>query len=294
LSVIVKSKPSIADYIEVLKPKETSLLVFIGVCSALVAASSVHGSFPVSDFIICFLAILLGSAGANGLTNYLDRDVDSRMRRTCNRALAARRIYPANKALPLIIGLISAGLVLSWILSPICFAIGLIGVVSSGILRKTVACTFLGIVAGSAPILIGWYAMTKHLEFNVLPLLYFCMIAFWTPLHVWTLMMSYRQDYEHAGLHYFPLCWKDKQVIVLLTVLSFTLSAIALAVYFVTNIFGWIYGTVALILSIIMISANARLLLSPTSQNAWKVYRLSAFPYLGIIFATMALDAWLV
>jgi protoheme IX farnesyltransferase len=294
LSVIVKSKPAITDYIEVLKPKETSLLVFIGVCSSLVAASSVHGSFPVSDFIICFIAILLGSAGANGLTNYLDRDVDSRMRRTCNRALAARRIYPANKALPLIIGLISAGLILSWILSPICFAIGLIGVISSGIFRKTIACTFLGIVAGSAPILIGWYAIMKQPEFNLLPLLYFCMIALWTPLHVWTLMMSYRQDYERAGLHYFPLFWKDKQVIVLLAILSFALSAIALAIYFVTNMFSWIFGAVALVLSIIMIIANIRLLLYPTSQNAWRVYRLSAFPYLGIIFATMALDVWLV
>jgi hypothetical protein len=42
-----------------------------------------------------------------------------------------------------------------------------------------------------------------------------------------------------------------------------------------------------------MIYANARLLFSMTSVAAWRVYKLSAFPYLGIIFLTMGMDIWL-
>jgi protoheme IX farnesyltransferase len=293
LSVVTKSKTGILDYLDVLKPKETSLLLFIGACSSIIAAAFTGGLFPVNDFIIAAIAILCGSAGANGLTNYLDRDVDARMKRTCGRALASKRIFPAEKALPLIIALIVIGLVLAWFLSPVCFFIGLVGIVSSGIWRKTISCTFLGIIAGSAPVLIGWYAITKQPVIDVLPVLFVLMIAFWTPLHVWTLMIANRRDYENAGLHYFPLSWQDKDVIRILAVLSLALAAVALMIYFLSGKFHWLYLAVSSLLSLAMVVASVRLLFNPVSKNAWTVYKLSAFPYLGIIFTIMAVDAWI-
>ena len=78
----------IIDYITVLKPRETVLLTFIGVCSAIIAG---QGSAPLDVLLLALAAIAMGSAGANGLTNYLDRDVDARMRRTHLRALPAER-----------------------------------------------------------------------------------------------------------------------------------------------------------------------------------------------------------
>lgn len=293
MSVALKSRPSFADYIFVLKPRETSLLVFIGACSAIIAAASSLNSLPVNDFILALIAVALGSAGANGLTNYLDREVDVKMKRTCNRVLPSKKIEPAQKILPLIILLLVIGLLLAWILSPICFFIGLVGIIASGVWRKTISCTFFGIVAGSAPVLIGWYAITKQPVMDVMPVLFFCLIAIWTPIHVWTLMMANRSDYERAGLHYFPLSWKDKDVIKILAVLSLALYLVALSIYFLTGRFHWPYLIAASILSLIMIYANVRLLFSPTSKNAWVVYKLSAFPYLGIIFTVMAIDSWL-
>jgi len=283
----------ILDYINVLKPKETSLLVFIGACSAIVAAAAAGSAFPVNTFILTVIAITCGSAGANGLTNYLDRDVDAKMARTCGRALPAGRIKPSWKALPLITILILAGLVLAWLLSPLCFAIGLTGMLASGILRKTVSCTYFGIIAGSSPVLIGWYAVSQQPVIGVMPVLFFCLIAAWTPLHVWTLMLANRSDYENAGLHYFPLSQPDKNVIQLLAMLSASLSAVSLLIYFLSGILHWLYMVVAVLLSLLIVYASIRLLLAPTSRNAWMVYKLSAFPYLGIIFAVMAVDAWL-
>jgi protoheme IX farnesyltransferase len=280
------------DYFNVLKPKETGLLVFIGACSAIVAAAAAGGTFPINTFILTVIAITFGSAGANGLTNYLDRDVDSRMARTCKRSLPAGRIKPPWKALPLVAVLIVAGLVLAWLLSPLCFAIGLVGILVSGILRKTVTCTYFGIIAGSAPVLIGWYAISQQPVIAVMPVLFFCLIAAWTPLHVWTLMLANRSDYENAGLHYFPLSWPDKNVIKLLAVLSAALSAVSLLIYFLSGILHWLYLAVAVLLSIIVVCASIRLLLAPTSRNAWMVYKLSAFPYLGIIFLVMVIDSW--
>jgi len=281
------------DYPNVLKPRETSLLVFIGACSAIVSAAAVGGVFPVGVFILTVIAITCGSAGANGLTNYLDRDVDAKMARTRGRALPAGRIKPPWKVLPIIAALIVAGLVLAWLLSPLCFAIGLVGILASGILRKTVSCTYFGIIAGSSPVLIGWYAISQQPVIGVMPVLFFCLIAAWTPLHVWTLMLANRADYENAGLHYFPLSWPDRNVIKLLAVLAAALSVVSLLIYFLSGILHWLYLAVAVLLSLLMVYASIRLLLAPTSRNAWTVYKLSAFPYLGIIFTVMAVDAWL-
>jgi protoheme IX farnesyltransferase len=293
LSNITRPHSSIVDYINVLKPKETSLLVYIGTCTALVAAAITQISFPIPAFILTVIAITLGSAGANGLTNYLDRDVDARMKRTCNRALPSGRIDPPGKALPLVIGCILAGLVLAWFLSPVCFVIGLVGILASGIWRKTVTCTYFGIIAGSAPVLIGWYAISGHAAVDILPLLFFCLIAVWTPLHVWTLMLANRKDYEEAGLHYFPLNWKESNVIRVLAILSVVLSCIAMLIYFLSGRFHWIYLAASSVLSLLMIAASLRLLVSPTSQNSWSVYKFTAFPYLGIIFTAMVMDLWL-
>ncbi|MDP2916597.1 MAG: UbiA family prenyltransferase, partial [Dehalococcoidia bacterium] len=110
------STRAVWNYIEVLKPRETALLVFIGVVTAVVAGG---GVLPVSRLILTLAAILCASAGANGLTNYLDRELDARMTRTRNRALPSKRIYPPEKVLPLTIGLSLAGLALAWRLHPI-------------------------------------------------------------------------------------------------------------------------------------------------------------------------------
>lgn len=281
-----------SDYLNVLKPKETGLLVFIGACSALVASAAMGGPFPVGTFILTLVAITCGSAGANGLTNYLDRDVDALMSRTCKRALPSGRIKPPWRVLPMIAVLIVAGLILAWILSPVCFFIGLVGVLASGILRKTVSCTYFGIIAGSSPVLIGWYAVSQPPAVTAMPVLFFCLIAVWTPLHVWTLMLANRSDYEGAGLHYFPLSWPDRRVIALLAVLSLALSAFSVLIYFLSGFLYWLYLSVAVLMSLLMVSASIRLLVAPNSRNAWMVYKLSAFPYLGIIFLIMVVDSW--
>ena len=278
---------SFLDYITILKPVETSLLAFIGIFSLIVAAG---GYPPVNVLVLALIALILGSAGSNGLTNYLDREVDARMSRTSNRALPSKRIYPPQKALPLIIGLIVVGLVLAWILHPFCFLFGLIGVIASSVWRKAISCTFLGIVAGCSPVLIGWFAISP--AFSPTILLLCGLVAIWTPIHVWTVMIANREDYLDADLHYFPLNWPVKDVVKILFGLSILLYLISILLYIAAD-FHLLYLIVANILGILMICANARLVFSMTSTAAWQVYKLSAFPYLGIIFLTMGMDIWL-
>jgi protoheme IX farnesyltransferase len=287
VNVAVRTQPAILNYVFALKPRETSLLVFIGMCSAIVAAA---GTPDIGRLALVTLALFLGSAGCNGLTNYLDRDVDARMRRTCSRVLPSKKIYPAYKVLPLIISLIISALVLAWFLHPLCFAFGAIGVVASGIWRKTITCTFFGIIASCSPVLIGWFAIKPTFDIHIILLC--ALIAVWIPIHVWSVMVASRTDYENAGLKYFPLNWSDKSVVRTLIGMSVILFAISIAMYLLTELSA-LYLGVACILGIMIVYSSTRLTLSTTSKAAWRVYKLSSFPYLGVVFLAMCLDIWL-
>jgi protoheme IX farnesyltransferase len=287
LKITLTKQGAFLDYISILKPVETSLLTFIGICSAIIAV----GGYPSAKaFTLTLIAIGLGSAGSNGLTNYLDREVDARMMRTSNRALPSRRIDPPQKVLTFIIGLVVVALALAWVLNPLCFLFGLIGIIASAIWRKTISCTFLGIIASCSPVLIGWFAISPVFDTRILLLC--CLVTIWTPIHVWTVMIANREDYLGAGLSYFPLSWQVKDVVKILFGLSILLYLVSILIYMAAD-FHLLYLIVANIIGALMIYANARLLFSMTSMAAWRVYKLSAFPYLGIIFLTMSLDIWL-
>jgi protoheme IX farnesyltransferase len=192
--------------------------------------------------------------------------------------------------LPEVLGLIAGGLFLAWLINPVCFAIGLVGAAASVLWRKTITCTYFGIVAGCAPVLIGWFAIRPDLNWVIALLC--LLIAFWIPLHVWTLMLSHREDYMQAGLCYFPLTWPDKRIIRVLVGMSVGLLITSLAIFFVGN-FHYLYLACALLLGGLMVYANVRLVKEPGTAAAWRAYKFSAFPYLGIIFIAMCADRWL-
>ena len=289
MRLVLERKWAWFNYITVLKPRETSLLAFIGLCSALIA-SSYSGTYSIGLLAFILITITIGSAGCNGLTNFLDREVDARMVRTRNRVLPSQRIYPPHKALPLIISLIVVSLIFAWILHPFCFIAGAIGVLSSAVWRKTVSCTFLGIIAGISPVVIGWLAVRPLLDFQLV--LICILIALWIPVHIWSIMTARRDDYLGAGLRYFPLNFSVPVVVRALLVLALCLYGISLILYFMTDL-RWLYFLGANVLGLLMIAANIRLAFSPSSGSAWRVYKLSSFPYLGIIFLVMCLDIWI-
>ncbi len=285
MSTAISYKNTLLNYIEVLKPRETSLLAFIGLCSGIIAAD---WQIPVNTFLITLVALLLGSAGCNGLTNYLDRDVDARALRTRSRALPSRRIYPPEKVLPVVIILIIIALILAYSLNPLCFAFGLMGTVASIALRKTIlSCTLFGIIAGCSPILIGWFAFRP--EFDIKLLLICILIAFWIPMHIWSIMVASRDDYLNAGLNYFPINAPVKNTVIIIFFLSLFLYATSISLYFISNL-KLFYLIISNILGISMVFSTARLVFIPKSLIAWQVYKLSSFPYLGIIFIAMLLD----
>ena len=283
----LKIYKTVRNYIEVLKPRESSLLTYIGVCAAIIAGD---GQISLKLLFIA-VTILIASAGANGLTNYIDRDVDARMQRTRHRALPSNRIDPPEKVLPLIIGLTVIGLALAWVLDPLCFYSDLIGTIAAVVWRHRATCVFpQGVIASCAPLLMGWFAIDPTFSWAILLLC--ILIAVWLPLHVWSVMIGNREDYIGAGLTFFPMNREPGDAVKVLLVFSLMLSLAAVTFYFVGD-FALLYLIVASLLSMVMVYATLRLVVSSASDDAWRLYKLSAFPYLGILFLAMCLDIWL-
>lgn len=270
-----------------MKPRASILLTLIGVAAAIIAGNG----YLSPKLLLIALTIFLASAGANGLTNYLDCGIDARMRRTKDRALPSKRIYPPNKVLPLNLALVIIGLALAWYLHPFSFISDAGGTIAAVVWRKRATCVFpQGMLASCAPVLMGWFAVKPAVSWEILLLC--VLIAAWLPLHVWSVMIAHREDYISAGLTYFPMSWEVKESVKVLLGLSLLLYAASISLYF-TSSFAWLYLVVANLLGIIMVFASLRLVISSDSRDAWKLYKLSAFPYLGLIFVIMCLDIWL-
>jgi protoheme IX farnesyltransferase len=276
----------VLDYISVLKPLPSLLLAFIGTCAAVIAG----GGRLSPRLALVLAAVLVASAGANGLTNYLDRDIDARMQRTSCRVLPSGRINPPGRVLPLIGVLIAIGLGLAWYLHPYVFLADAGGTLVAATWRKKVTCVYpQGMLASCAPLLMGWLAIYPALSVELLLLC--VLIAAWLPLHVWSVNITYRDDYRRAGINYFPINLEVRDSVKLLLAFAVVLYGVSLGLYFVGG-FGWLYLALANILGIAMIAGALRLVLSRRTADSWRLYKLSSFPYLGLLFLVMLLDVW--
>jgi len=280
--------PRTRDYIEVTKPRESSLLTFIGISAVVIAAG---GQFPWDKLLLVALTLLLASAGANGLTNYLDRNLDARMERTRRRALPSGRINPPEKVLPILLGLVVVGLGLSWILHPYVFAGDLVGTVAAAIWRKRWTCVFQqDFIASCSPVLMGWLSIEPAFSWELFRLC--LLVSIWLPIHLWSVMLSQDKDFYRAGITYFPINQKPNHVIRLLVGLGLALYIASMSLYFMGD-FSWLYLILANLMGGALLYTSLRLAFTGASQDSWRLYKLSSFPYLGIIFLGMILDVCL-
>ncbi|GBD11528.1 Protoheme IX farnesyltransferase [bacterium HR23] len=273
-------------YIQVLKPRETLLLSLMGWMTALVA-TGLHPS--LGRFLLAGTAVLLGSAGANGLTNCLDRGVDARMRRTRGRVLPAGLLGPA-QAWVWCAGLTATALGMAWALHPWAFGAGALALACSLVARKTWATHFLGAVSSCGPVWVAWFAFRPEVTplFGLLSLL----VALWVPLHVWTLMLAYREDYLRAGVNIFPLDKGQRVAPWLCFALAVGLLVVVGALAWIGG-FGPLFGASAGAVGLLLCLACWRMARSPTPALAIRSFRLTAYPFLGVVFLAMPLDRWI-
>ena len=89
---------NLAVYYELTKPKIWYLLVFTAFGAAITASNVFNVPISLPTWALLLGGVAAGSAAANTLTNYHDRDIDAIMERTKNRPIPSKRIYPPEKA----------------------------------------------------------------------------------------------------------------------------------------------------------------------------------------------------
>jgi len=182
---------SVKNYIVLTKPNVWWLLVFTGLGGVMAAANGAPGLYEAG---MAITTITLGSAGAETVANYLERDIDAVMRRTRRRPLPKGLIKPEWKALLFGAALIILSLVTAAFINPLTFLFMTFGIFDYVVIyvilskRRTPLNIILGSFAGGAPVMAGYAAVTNEATAEAWMLA--ALVVLWIPSHVWSLAMA--------------------------------------------------------------------------------------------------------
>jgi len=281
---------TIRNYFEVTKPRIWLLLVFTAF-GGLVAARG--WSIPWLTASVALIAVTLGSAGSNTLTNYLDRDIDAVMDRTRLRPLPSRRISPASHALYFGLTLTALSLILAASINTLTFALMLLGVFDNVVVysrllkRRSPLNIVLGGFSGGVPVLIGYAAVENTL--STLALFMAALVMIWIPTHIWSLALYSRDDYAKANIPMLPVVVGERAAVRVIAAASTVMVVFSLAAPIFSQL-GSVYIYPAAVLGAVMLVLSLWLFLRPTKEVSWIVFKFSS-PYLGLIFLAMIVDA---
>jgi protoheme IX farnesyltransferase len=188
--------------------------------------------------------------------------------------------------------LVSIGLILSWTLGLLFFLIGLAGLLDYVLVysyfykRRTWASVLYGSFSGGAPVLGGWVVVTQTLSIESLILA--VIVILWIPGHIWSLALSYADDYRAADIPMLPVVAK---LSVVTRSIAFTILLLAglSIVPIITGFAGIWYVAISLPVTIIVIVGNSWLAISPSKRLSWTMFKISS-PYLFILFFALIVD----
>jgi len=285
---------SINIYIKLTKPHVWSLLVFTGSAGYLIASG---GSFDLNFFLIT-IALIFGTAGANTVTGYFDRDIDQVMFRTMNRPLPKGEVTPHN-ALYFGLLLVFLSVILSFYINFLTFILMVLGLFDNIIVyswwskRRTPWNIILGAPSGGMPTLIGYAAYNSLLPIDAW--LLFLLVIIWTPLHIWTLALKYRDDYLRANV---PMLTSITPVDKAIKILG--LSSLALIGFsFLLPLYGGpIYQSPIFVIPLMLVNLAVLyytvLVFKRLDIDAvWKLFKITS-PYLTVVYLFAVISSILV
>lgn len=284
---------TVRNYYELTKPKIWYLLVFTTFGSALTASLLFDISIQPLTWILLIGGVAAGSAAADTLTGYNDRDIDAIMDRTRGRPIPSGRVSPKNA---LVFGLILTvvSLVFSWFINIWTFALMAFGlfdnilVYSKWLKRRSQMNIILGGFSGGAPAMIGYVAVTtQNIEIG---LIMAGLVFLWIPTHIWSLALHVKKDYTKAGVPMLPVVYSEKKSVRVIAWTTLMMVIFSILPFFF-NQFGLIYLITASIFGVAMIAVSIWLLIKPSEKASWVVFKFSS-PYLTALFIAFMVDAF--
>jgi len=303
-----KSESRVAVYYELTKPKIWYLLVFTAFGAAL-TASNIYGiEISPATWMLMLFSVAAGSAAANTLTNYHDRDIDAIMERTKDRPLPSKRIYPAIKARNF--GLVLAGISLvlafgisftttleqgAWATTFIAFGlINNILVYSYALKRRSRTNIILGGLCGGAPPLIGWVAVSMS-DLWTMGLAMAGLVFIWIPMHIWALTLHFKDDYIKVNVPMLTVVQSEKTSARIIAGSTVVMVLFSIAPFFITTENGeemvsQVYLWTAIASGALMIALSLWVIVKPMEKAAWTLFKFSS-PYLAVLFIALMVDS---
>jgi protoheme IX farnesyltransferase len=254
-------EPSVGDFLELMKPRVMSLVVFTALTGMVVAPGGLH---PVLA-LIALIAITVGAGASGALNMWYDADIDARMARTAARPIPRGRVT-ADEALTfgavLSVGsVLTLGVLVNWVAGAL-LAITILYYVffyTMWLKRRTPQNIVIGGAAGSFPPMIGWAAVTGSVSFE--SVLLFLIIFMWTPPHFWALALYRCRDYERAGVPMLPVVAGLRETRRQILLYSLLLAPLAVTPAFVC-LGGPVYAVTSVVLGVIFVGL---------AVNVWRV-----------------------
>ena len=280
------------DYLELTKPKVVVLMLITSLVGMFLAT---RAGVPWAVLVFGNLGIGLCAGGAAAVNHVLDRRIDALMARTHKRPLAEGRIS-ALAALSFALLLAVSGLALLLIFTNALAAwltlASLLGyaVIYTGFLKRaTPQNIVIGGLAGAAPPLLGWVAVTGHVTAE--PLLLVLIIFAWTPPHFWALAIHRKAEYAKADIPMLPVTHGEHYTKVHILLYTCVLLAVSL-LPFVIHMSGALYLACALGLGARFLHWAWVLYRGTQPRAAINTFKYSIY-YLLWLFAALPVDHYL-
>jgi protoheme IX farnesyltransferase len=280
------------DYLELTKPRVVALIMLTAIIGTLLATP---GWPPLDALIFGNLGIALAAASAAAINHLLDRRIDARMARTRRRPLPTGHLSPARAlAFALLLGAMSMLILIAFVnvltaLLTFCSLIVYAIVYTVWLKRATPQNIVIGGAAGAAPPVLGWVAVTNHVDYQ--PLLLFLIIFAWTPPHFWALAIARRHDYAKADIPMLPVTHGVEFTRLHVLLYTVILSVVTLLPY-MTGMSGLLYLGLALVLNARFLSQAIRLKVTGSDELPMRMFRFS-ITYLMWLFLGLLADHYL-
>ena len=288
----IATSASWRDYFELTKPRVVALIVLTAVVGTLLAA---RGMPPLDALIFGNLGIALAAASAAAVNHVLDRRIDARMARTRKRPLPSGHLAPAQAlAFALLLGVMSMVILVAFVnvlTAALTFASLMVYAVvyTVWLKRATPQNIVIGGAAGAAPPVLGWVAVTNHIDPQAL--LLFLIIFAWTPPHFWALAIARRSDYARADIPMLPVTHGVEFTRLHVMLYTVILVLVTLLPY-LTHMSGLIYLLAVIALNARFVWYSVMLKLTRRDDLPMRVFRYS-ISYLMWLFLALLLDHYL-
>ncbi|MEK2611179.1 heme o synthase [Pseudomonas shirazensis] len=287
-----RQQASWRDYVELTKPRVVVLMLITALVGMFLAT---RAGVPWTVLLFGNLGIGLCAGAAAAVNHVVDRRIDGLMARTHKRPLADGRIGPASAlafALLLAVLGMSVLLVFTNALTTWLTLASLLGyaVLYTGFLKRaTPQNIVIGGLAGAAPPLLGWVAVTGQITAE--PLLLVLIIFAWTPPHFWALAIHRKEEYAKAAIPMLPVTHGEAYTKLHILLYTWVLLAASL-LPFAIHMSGLLYLACALLLGLGFVRWAWVLYRGTRPHAAIKTFKYS-IGYLFALFIALLVDHYL-